>query len=68
MVYTAARDIAKGDECFITYFDLAAHADVHSRQHYVLEQFRFKCTCDRCIEDETRENMEGNDALPFCDF
>lgn len=68
MVYTATRDIPAGEECVITYFDLAAHEDVAGRQKHVQEQFRFRCTCQRCVEDEARENMEGTDALPFCDL
>ncbi|KAH7253224.1 hypothetical protein MRS44_015615 [Fusarium solani] len=65
MVYTAARDIAKGEECMITYFDLTVHEDVTSRQKHVQEQFQFKCTCDRCLSEEAEENLENMDCLPF---
>jgi len=65
MVCTAARDIGKGEELTITYFDLAARKTVASRQEHVREQFRFKCTCDRCVEDEAAENLAELDALPL---
>ncbi|KAJ3546496.1 hypothetical protein NM208_g1964 [Fusarium decemcellulare] len=65
MVYTAARDIAKGEECMITYFDLTEHEDLTSRQKHVQEQFQFKCTCERCLSEEAEENMGNMDSLPF---
>ena len=65
MVYTAARDIAKGEECMITYFDLATRKDLSSRQKYAQTQFQFKCTCSRCLEEEAEENMDIMDSLPF---
>lgn len=69
MVYRAARDIAKGDECSITYFDLAVHKDVEGRQQTVQELFRFRCTCERCLTEEEEKNMESMECLPFsCDF
>lgn len=68
MVLSAARDIAKGEECMITYFDLTAHRDLSSRQDMTQVQFRFRCTCDRCLDEEAQENLEGMDTLPFCDF
>ncbi|KAM5377552.1 hypothetical protein ACJZ2D_004921 [Fusarium nematophilum] len=64
MVYTAARDIAKGEECMITYFDLTVHDDLASRQELVQDQFQFKCTCERCLEEEAEENLAGIDSLP----
>lgn len=65
MVYTTARDIAKGEECMITYFDLTVHENVASRQKHVQEQFQFKCTCERCLSEEAEENLESMDCLPF---
>jgi SET domain-containing protein len=65
MVYTAARDISKGEECMITYFDLVRQKDVSSRQKYAQTQFQFKCTCNRCLEEEAEENMDIMDSLPF---
>ncbi|KAM0442135.1 hypothetical protein ACHAQK_004457 [Fusarium lateritium] len=65
MVYTAARDIAKDEECMITYFDQSTQQDVSSRQYYTEEQFRFKCTCDRCLEEEAESNRDGMDSLPL---
>lgn len=66
MVYKAARDIAKGEECTITYFDLTVHKDLDTRQGLTEELFRFKCTCERCVDEEVERNLEGMDALPFC--
>ncbi|KAF4454446.1 hypothetical protein F53441_3073 [Fusarium austroafricanum] len=65
MVYTAARDISKGEECMITYFDLTTHKDLSSRQTHTQEQFQFKCTCERCLKEEAEENLDGMDSLPF---
>lgn len=66
MVYKAARDIAKGEECMITYFDLTVHKDLSTRQKLTEELFQFRCTCHRCIDEETEQNLQGMDALPFC--
>ncbi|KAJ4264457.1 hypothetical protein NW762_005657 [Fusarium torreyae] len=65
MVYTAARDISKGEECMITYFDLTTHKDLLSRRHHTQEQFQFKCTCDRCLSEEAEDNLDNMDSLPF---
>lgn len=65
MVYTAARDISKGEECMITYFDLTTHKDLTSRQKHTQEQFQFKCTCERCLKEEAEENIECMVSLPF---
>ncbi|ENH67210.1 hypothetical protein FOC1_g10006982 [Fusarium oxysporum f. sp. cubense race 1] len=65
MVYTAARDISKGEEGMITYFDLTTHKDLTSRQNHTQEQFQFKCTCERCLKEEAEENIECMDSLPF---
>ncbi|TVY67838.1 Histone-lysine N-methyltransferase ASHR2 [Fusarium oxysporum f. sp. cubense] len=65
MVYTAARDISKGEECMITYFDLTTHKDLTSRQNHTQEQFQFKCTCERCLKEEAEENIECMVSLPF---
>lgn len=68
MVYTAARDIQKGEECTITYFDLTAHESLECRQSHVQTHFRFKCTCERCVNDEAEENLAEMDSLPFGDL
>lgn len=68
MVFTAARDIEKGEECMITYFDLSTYRDLSSRQKMVQDQFQFRCNCDRCVEEDARENLESMDTLPFCSF
>ncbi|KAF5024415.1 hypothetical protein F66182_3501 [Fusarium sp. NRRL 66182] len=65
MVYTAARDISKGEECTITYFDLNMHQDLSSRQNHTKEQFQFKCTCERCLAEEAENNLDNMDSLPF---
>lgn len=68
MIYTAARNIAAGEECNITYFDLTAFGDLSARQTWTKEQFQFTCTCERCLEETARENLAGIDFLPFSDF
>ena len=65
MVYTAARNIAKGEECTIAYFDTALHNNVSTRRHHLLEQFRFQCLCERCLEEQANENVESLEALPL---
>lgn len=65
MVYTAVRDIEKGEECTITYFDLTAHESVKSRQDHLQTQFRFKCTCELCVKNEAEENLAEMHSLPF---
>lgn len=65
MVYTAARDIAAGEELCISYFDLTQHKLVQERQELVRNQFQFTCDCKRCVEEEAEENLEGMDSLPF---
>ena len=68
MIYTAARDIAKGEECTISYFDLTAYEDLKSRQKWAEEQFQFVCTCERCLEEKAEENFAASECLPFIDF
>ncbi|KAH7176841.1 hypothetical protein EDB81DRAFT_898304 [Dactylonectria macrodidyma] len=68
MVYTSARDIAAGEECCITYFDLTAYKDLASRQQMSESQFQFSCTCERCVQEGAQENIDGMGSLPFGDF
>ncbi|KAH6967796.1 hypothetical protein BKA56DRAFT_559663 [Ilyonectria sp. MPI-CAGE-AT-0026] len=68
MVYTAARDIAQGEECCITYFDLTVYEDIMSRQGLVQDQFQFSCTCERCLREEAERNLAGIESLPFGPF
>ena len=65
MTFTAARDIRQGEECSIAYFDTSKPTTLSSRQHYLLEQFRFHCTCERCLDEEAEGNLEMIDALPL---
>lgn len=68
MVYTAARDIAKGEECFITYMDLGVHRSLESRRKLAEADFMFTCTCERCLREEAESNLANMDCLPFGDF
>lgn len=52
MVLTATRDIAAGEECCISYFDLTVHVDLNARQKRTRELFTFSCTCERCLREE----------------
>jgi hypothetical protein len=64
----AARDIEANEECVITYFDLTALQDLGQRQNHVQEQFRFTCTCERCVQEAVDGNMTCIDSLPFSDI
>lgn len=66
MVFTANRDITKGEECVIAYFDLAVIDILDERQGLVESQFRFHCTCERCLEEECDRNMAEIESMPFC--
>jgi SET and MYND domain-containing protein len=48
-VFTAARDIAAGEELTITYTD--AEAAVSQRQQLLHWGYGFKCCCARCVEE-----------------
>ncbi|KAL3471071.1 hypothetical protein BJX99DRAFT_250700 [Aspergillus californicus] len=52
MVFTASRDILAGEECCITYFDMAEFVTVNERREHLQSLFRFKCGCPRCVEED----------------
>ncbi|OJJ38064.1 hypothetical protein ASPWEDRAFT_167997 [Aspergillus wentii DTO 134E9] len=65
MVFTASKDIAAGEECCISYFDLSKCVDVSMRQKNLKELFSFGCQCQRCVAElPSEEEIWG--ALPFC--
>ncbi|KAL4976875.1 hypothetical protein BDW66DRAFT_166181 [Aspergillus desertorum] len=53
MVFTAGRDIAAGEECCISYFDITQYVSLRERRGHLQGLFRFKCGCPRCLEEET---------------
>ncbi|KAL4903065.1 hypothetical protein BDW74DRAFT_186652 [Aspergillus multicolor] len=74
-VFTAGRDIAAGDECCISYFDMTQYVRLQGRREHLQSLFRFKCGCARCLEEEEAEqeatgavgNEVGWDAFPGLD-
>jgi hypothetical protein len=67
MVFTASRDIFPGEECCISYFDLAEFTDLTSRRERLRELFRFVCQCERCVSEEPEEISEWI-AMPMMDL
>ncbi|KAJ5692201.1 hypothetical protein N7462_001624 [Penicillium macrosclerotiorum] len=68
MVYTAARDILAGEECCISYFDLAQHTDLTSRREHLRNSFRFLCKCERCVSEEPVEESIEWTEMPILDI
>ncbi|RAH66747.1 general amino acid permease [Aspergillus aculeatinus CBS 121060] len=52
MIFTAAKDIAAGEECCISYFDLTQFTDLQTRRERLQTLFRFVCRCSRCESEE----------------
>lgn len=48
-VFTAARDIAAGEQLSITYTD--AEAGVQQRQQVLHWSYGFRCRCQKCVEE-----------------
>lgn len=48
MVMHATRDITTGEECCITYFDLAERDSIEARRELLTRFFNFECNCRRC--------------------
>jgi hypothetical protein len=48
-VFTAARDIAAGEQLSITYTD--AEASVQQRQQVLHWSYGFRCCCQKCVEE-----------------
>ncbi|KAE8352401.1 hypothetical protein BDV28DRAFT_135211 [Aspergillus coremiiformis] len=67
MVFVASKDIAAGEECCISYFDLTKYSDLKSRRDHLQASFRFVCRCDRCVSEEPREEQAQWDELPSVD-
>ncbi|OOF98432.1 hypothetical protein ASPCADRAFT_164992 [Aspergillus carbonarius ITEM 5010] len=65
MVFTASRDIAAGEECCISYFDLTKRVDLKSRRDHLQGLFRFVCGCDRCTAEEPSDAESDWVGLPF---
>ncbi|KAK6221502.1 hypothetical protein LQW54_001274 [Pestalotiopsis sp. IQ-011] len=59
MMVTALRDIAAGEECCTSYFDLSEYVDLDARRRKTEELFTFTCQCPRCLEEERL--MKGKD-------
>jgi SET domain-containing protein len=59
MMVTALRDIAAGEECCTSYFDLSEYVDLDARRRKTEELFTFTCQCRRCLEEE--RVMESQD-------
>ncbi|KAF3016532.1 Zinc finger MYND domain-containing protein 15 [Neopestalotiopsis sp. 37M] len=55
MIVTALRDIAAGEECCTSYFDLSKYVDLDARRRKTEELFTFTCQCPRCLQEERRE-------------
>ncbi|KAJ0419900.1 S-adenosyl-L-methionine-dependent methyltransferase [Aspergillus carlsbadensis] len=52
MVFTAGRNIAAGEECCISYFDMTQYVSLSERRVHLSGLFRFKCGCPRCTEED----------------
>ncbi|KAL2826658.1 hypothetical protein BDW59DRAFT_160849 [Aspergillus cavernicola] len=61
MVFTAGRDIAAGEECCITYFDLSEYIELQERRGHLRALFRFRCGCARCVADQEEREEEGGE-------
>lgn len=67
MVFTAGRDIAPGEECCISYFDMTQYTTLRDRRERLQSLFRFKCGCSRCSVEEAEEadaEAEAGGAVP----
>ncbi|KAH8178368.1 SET domain-containing protein [Sarocladium implicatum] len=49
--FRAGRDIDVGEECCISYFDLAEYPVYGARKQAIFESWSFACDCKRCDED-----------------
>ncbi|RAL14769.1 general amino acid permease [Aspergillus homomorphus CBS 101889] len=67
MVFTAAKDIAAGEECCISYFDLTKLTDLKARREHLQTLFRFVCQCPRCQSEEPPVEEPEWVAMPFGD-
>ncbi|KAL2808074.1 hypothetical protein BJX63DRAFT_436460 [Aspergillus granulosus] len=69
MVFTAGRDIAAGEECCISYFDMAQYVELNERRGHLQDLFRFKCGCPRCtaeiVEEDEGTKWDGDGFWGF---
>ncbi|KAJ5994093.1 hypothetical protein N7451_009817 [Penicillium sp. IBT 35674x] len=68
MVFTASRDINKGEECCISYFDLTQYTDLTTRRQHLKNSFRFTCKCERCVSEEPVEKESLWNTIPMMDM
>lgn len=54
------RPIKAGQQLFVTYFgDLLCEQSVEHCQEYLLNNFNFRCTCERCESHKLKMNAEN---------
>lgn len=68
MVFTASRDILPGEECCISYFDLTQLTDLASRREHLRKSFRFVCQYERCLAEESADEIPEWTAMPLMDM
>lgn len=68
MVFVAGRDIHQGEECCISYFDLAQHVHLDDRREHLSRSFRFICQCSRCVDEQAPEEEVQWDEFPSMDL
>ncbi|KAE8363808.1 hypothetical protein BDV27DRAFT_165220 [Aspergillus caelatus] len=64
MVFVASKDIATGEECCISYFDLTKKVELKDRRDHLQGSFRFVCKCDRCVSEEPPEEEVQWEEFP----
>lgn len=68
MVFTASREINKGEECCISYFDLTQYTDLATRRQHLKNSFRFTCKCERCVSEEPVEETSTWNTISMMDM
>ncbi|GMG51198.1 unnamed protein product [Aspergillus oryzae var. brunneus] len=68
MVFVASKDIATGEECCISYFDLSKKVELKDRRDHLQGSFRFVCKCDRCVSEEPPEEESPEEELQWDEF
>jgi len=54
------EDVAQGDEITISYIDgCTLGRSKRSRQEYLIENYQFKCSCERCDEEDTDDETDS---------
>ncbi|OGM42348.1 set and mynd domain containing protein [Aspergillus bombycis] len=64
MVFVASKDIATGEECCISYFDLSKKVELQDRREHLQGSFRFVCKCNRCVSEEPPQEEVQWDEFP----